>query len=73
MHKTETHPMTTSSKNTTHEAPKPSGEHWNELIATLPEQSVEQFGTWLDAQLAELDAELEKYVTKISLRKSLRG
>ena len=65
--------MTTSSNNSTHEAPKPNAEHWNELIAVLPEQNIEQFGDWMDEQLAALDAELEKYVTKVSLRKSLRG
>ncbi len=65
--------MTTSSKKTTHAVPKPNTEHWNELIATLPEQSVEPFGDWMDEQLTLLDTELEKYVTKVSLRKSLRG
>lgn len=65
--------MTTSSNNSTHEVPKPSAEHWNELIAVLPEQNIEQFGDWMDEQLAALDADLDKYVTKVSLRKSLRG
>jgi hypothetical protein len=71
--KTEAHPMTTSSKKNTHEAPKPSAEHWNELIAILPEQTVEQFAEWMDEQLASLDADLQKYVTRVSLRKNLRG
>ena len=64
--------MTTSSDHRTPSAPRPSGDHWAELTATLPEVPVEELGTWLDQQLNQLQEELESYVTPNSLRKSLR-
>ncbi len=63
--------MTTSSDHRT-PAPQPSGEHWYELTATLPEKSTEAFGKWLDQELDSLEQELEGFVTPQSLRKSLR-
>jgi hypothetical protein len=65
--------MTTSSNKTPGNTPKPSGEHWRELSAVLPELTIEQFGEWMDEQLAGLDKDLAKYITKVSLRKSLRS
>ncbi len=64
--------MTTSNKNTP-SVPKPCGEHWRELIAVLPEQTLEQFAEWMDEQLATLETDLAQHITQVSLRKSLRG
>ena len=50
--------MTTSSDHRT-PAPQPSGEHWYELTATLPQKSTEAFGKWLDQELDSLEQELE--------------
>jgi hypothetical protein len=63
--------MTTSSDHRT-PAPQPSGDHWAELTATLPEEPTQEFGTWLDHALEMLEDELEQFVTPNSLRKSLR-
>lgn len=63
--------MTTSSDHRT-PPPQPSGEHWYELTATLPEKSTEALGDWLDNELRMLEDELERFVTPQSLRKSLR-
>lgn len=68
----ETPPMMTSSDHRNPDAPRPSGEHWRELTAVLPERTVEQFADWLDNRLAVLEAEQVKYVTRQSLSKSLR-
>jgi hypothetical protein len=64
--------MTTSSDHRTPSAPRPSGKHWNELTATLPSKSTEEFGTWLSRELDVLVSELDAFVTPNSLRKSLR-
>lgn len=63
--------MTTSSD---HRAPtpEPNHEHWAELIATLPDQSTDEFGTWLSDELSAMESELEAFVTRNSLRKDLR-
>ena len=63
--------MTTSSDNRTPSAPRPSENHWKELTARLPE-SVQTLDQWMDQQLVELEESYEDYVTKASLRKSLR-
>ncbi|MFK8111951.1 MAG: hypothetical protein AB8B91_07100 [Rubripirellula sp.] len=64
--------MTTSSDHQTPSAPHPDGEHWAELTATLAEKPTEEFGHWMDQNLAALESELERLVTPNSLRKSLR-
>ena len=58
-------------------APQPNenwagGEHWYELTATLSPQSKQEFGKWIDSELAYLEDDLERFVTPNSLRKSLR-
>jgi hypothetical protein len=69
---TEVTPMTTSSDHLTKSTPRPSGAHWHELTATLSPESKEKFGDWLSQQLAELESELDSFVTPNSLLKSLR-
>ncbi len=64
--------MTTSSDHRTPSNPRPSGEHWYELTATLSPESKEEFGNWLRSQLECLEYELDSFVTQNSLRKSLR-
>ncbi len=63
----------TTSNNNIKTPPKPNDEHWRELIAVLPERTVEHFGEWMDEQLAILDVDLAVHITRVSLRKSLRG
>ena len=68
--------MTTSSDHQP-STPQPNhklavGEHWYELTATLSHESKEEFGKWLDTELAYLEDDLERFVTPNSLHKSLR-
>ncbi len=62
--------MTTSSDHRTPTTPKPSGEHWFELTATLSRESTEAFGDWLRDELRLLEDRLEAYVTPNSRRRS---
>ncbi len=55
--------MTTSSDHRTPATPRPSGEHWFELTATLCRESTEAFGDWLSDELRALESQLEAYVT----------
>ena len=64
--------MTTSSDHRTPTNPRPSGEHWFELTATLCVESTEEFGDWLSQELDELVDSLDTYVTPNSRRKDLR-
>ncbi|QDS91289.1 hypothetical protein FF011L_00180 [Roseimaritima multifibrata] len=64
--------MTTSSDNRTPSAPRPNGEHWAELSQTLPTSSVAQLSDWFDTQLAVLEERQAHFITKRSLKKSLR-
>lgn len=64
--------MTTSSNQRTPSAPRPHGDHWLELTATLCRESKEEFGDWLSGELTLMEQELNSYVTPNSLRKSLR-
>lgn len=61
--------MTTSSDHRTPATPRPSGEHWSELTATLSHESTEAFGDWLCLELRALEDRLEAYVTPRSRRK----
>ena len=62
--------MTTSSDHRTPATPRPSGEHWYELTATLCRESTDAFGVWLSDELKALEVQLEAYVTPDSRRKS---
>lgn len=64
--------MTDSSDHRTPPSPRPGGEHWNTLTATLSVESTEEFGTWLSQELKTLEEQLERFVTPNSLLKSLR-
>lgn len=64
--------MTTSSDHRTPATPRPCGEHWFELTATLSRESTEAFGDWLSYELKQLEDRLEAYVTPNSRRKSRR-
>ncbi len=64
--------MTTSSENCVPSAPRPEGNHWSELTASLPE-SVATLDRWMDDQLEQLEMEQRAFVTHRSLRKNLRG
>lgn len=48
-------------------------DHWGALTAVLPEDSVAQLDSWFDDQLRQLEQSQERFVTKQSLRKNLRG
>ena len=68
--------MTTSSDHQNPTTPKPNqwagGEHWFELTATLSDESRMELDKWIDAELAYLEDDLERFVTPNSLRNSLR-
>ena len=64
--------MTTSSDHRRPTPPSPSGEHWQELTATLPQQPAEAFAEWLSRQLEELETEQSRFTSPKSLNKSLR-
>lgn len=64
--------MTTSSEKNTAVDPRPGGEHWNELTATLSPKSQAAFDRWLSRQLKGLERDLDSYVTPNSLSKSQR-
>ena len=64
--------MTSSSDHRTPSSPRPGGEHWHTLTATLSAQSTEEFSTWLSLELKVLEEQLDKFVTPNSLLKSLR-
>ncbi|QDT01716.1 hypothetical protein K227x_00830 [Rubripirellula lacrimiformis] len=64
--------MTTSSDhNTTPSKPVPSGQHWNELTATLTRESTEAFALWMDEDLDKLTEELKRYASPRSVLKSI--
>ncbi len=63
--------MTTSSKNSTAPTPRPSGEHWNELTATLSAESVESLGKWLSEDLGVLTDTLDRFASPQSVLKSI--
>lgn len=63
--------MTTSSNHSTPSAPRPTGEHWNELTATLSAESVETLGQWLSEDLEALTGSLERYASPRSILKSI--
>ncbi len=63
--------MTTSSDNRSPAAPDPHGEHWVELSRRLP-ASVQTLDAWFDGQLAVLEKKQARFITKRSLKKSLR-
>lgn len=63
--------MTTSSNHSTPSAPRPTGEHWNELTATLSAESIETLGQWLSDDLDALTIRLEKYASPQSVLKSI--
>lgn len=63
--------MTTSSDNRTPSVPRPAGKHWDELTRRLP-KSVERLDAWFDGQLAVLEKKQSAFITKRSLKKSLR-
>ena len=64
--------MTTSSNQSVPSAPRPSGEHWNELTAVLCEDSVLALDRWMDEDLNRLVSELDRFVSPNSLKKTLR-
>ncbi len=64
--------MPASSNHQTPPKPKPSGQHWSELTATLSARKAEAIDDWMDCQLAEMEARLAIFVTPNSLRKSLQ-
>ncbi|TWU57933.1 hypothetical protein [Rubripirellula reticaptiva] len=63
--------MTTSSDNKTPSAPGPTGDHWNELTATLSPDSKETFAQWLSNDLERLTDELADFSSPRSIRKGL--
>ena len=65
--------MTTSSEQSIPSAPRPSGDHWGELTATLCQDSVLVFDEWIDGELRRLEDELDRFVSPNSLKKNLRG
>ncbi len=65
--------MPASSDHQTSTKPRLEGRHWIELTATLSFESTEVFANWVDDELAQMERELDFYVTPQSLRKSLRG
>ena len=70
--------MTTSSDHHQPSSPnsgqnRASGEHWYELTATLSPQSKEEFGKWIDGELAYLENDLQRFVTPKSLQNQRRG
>lgn len=62
---------TSSEKPTTNTHPL-EGTHWNEFIATLNVESAAEFADWLSEDLAELEAKLERFASKSSIKHSLR-
>ncbi len=61
--------MTTPTNPTT---PRPTGEHWRELAETLPAERTDEFSRWMEGELETLEKKLAPFVTKNSLRRSLR-
>jgi hypothetical protein len=51
----------------------PPVDHWGALTAVLPADSVAELDSWFDDQLHQLEQVQQKFVTKQSLRKNLRG
>lgn len=64
--------MTTSSNHQRPTPPPPSGKHWQELTATLPQQPAEAFADWLSRRLEDLEMEQAHFTSPKSLKKSLR-
>ena len=64
--------MTTSSEHQRPTPPPPSGKHWQELTATLPQQPAEAFADWISCQLDELESEQAQFTSPKSLMQSLR-
>ncbi|MGB7326955.1 MAG: hypothetical protein WBD31_18920 [Rubripirellula sp.] len=63
--------MTTSSDNKTPSVPGPTGEHWNELTATLPPDSTDTLAQWLSTDLEKLTDELAHFSSPRSIMKGL--
>lgn len=72
--------MTTSSDHSGHggkppdlnSPPRPRDAAWRELADSIPHEATEQLGVWIDAQLAVLEKQQERFVTNRTLVKSLR-
>lgn len=52
--------------------PRPTGEHWRELAATLSPERTDELSRWLESELQTLELRLSAYVTGDSLRRSQR-
>ena len=52
--------------------PRPTGEHWRELAATLSPERTDELSRWMECELQTLEQRLSAYVTGNSLRRSLR-
>jgi len=63
--------MKTSSDHRSPSEFRPTDAHWQELTARLP-MTVGKFGEWMDDQLQLLEKSHQDFVTRRSLRKSLR-
>lgn len=64
--------MTTSSDNRSPSAPNPNGtNHWQELTERLP-GTVAVLDQWIDEQLEQLEDRYHDFITRTSLRKTLR-
>lgn len=64
--------MPTSSEKPTPNALPLEGTHWNEFVATLSPESTCEFSEWLSQDLAALEAKLERFASRSSVKKSLR-
>lgn len=68
--------MTTSSDNRSPSPPSPRGDHWKELsdaVAASTPTMVANLDHWFDEQLADLEVQQQRFITRRSLRKNLRG
>ena len=65
--------MTTKFNHSTASTPRPHGDHWSELSATISSTAMATLEQWFDEQLSQLELRNQDYVTKHSLRKNLRG
>jgi hypothetical protein len=52
--------------------PRPTGEHWRELAATLSPERTDELSRWMESELQTLELQLAAYVTGDSLRRSQR-
>ena len=64
--------MTSSTKKTEPNRPKLEGNYWDDFVAVLDLDFTSEFADWLEQDLIDLEAKLDRFSSKAAVKKSLR-